>query len=71
MIPLIALIFVLLFGIEELVVQLEKSFSIFPMQGFCNKIYGNYHKTIGWDLNDCKEKCREGNGSDGRCERCW
>ena len=42
---------IFLYSIESLVVQLEEFFSIFPMQGFCNKIYDNSHEIIGWDPN--------------------
>ena len=54
-IPLVALISILLFGIEELAVQLEEPFSIFPMQGFYNNIYENSHKLIFWDTNYVKK----------------
>ena len=45
-IPLVVLISVLLFGIEELAVQLEETLSIYLMQGFCYNIYENAHEFI-------------------------
>ena len=30
-------------------VQLEEPLYIFYIQGFCNNIYNNAHKIIGWD----------------------
>jgi len=38
LIPAAAILSLFLFGIEELAVQLEEPFSIFPMQKFCNDI---------------------------------
>mmetsp|Transcript_37707 Transcript_37707/g.78244 ORF Transcript_37707/g.78244 Transcript_37707/m.78244 type:complete len:429 (+) Transcript_37707:65-1351(+) len=39
MVPAMAVLTVLLFGIEELATQLEEPFTILPMQAFCDKIY--------------------------------
>ena len=60
MIPSVAVIYIVLFGIEELAVQLEEPFSIFPMQGFCYKIYDNSHYIIGWDSKKGKENVDRG-----------
>ena len=30
------------------------------MQGFCNNIYDNAHKTIGWDPNEEKKNIERG-----------
>ena len=46
MILLVALLSILLFGIEELAVQLEETLSIYLMQGFCYNIYENAHEFI-------------------------
>ena len=48
---LVTVIYIFLFGVEEFLVQLEEPLSIFPMQGFCNNIYANSQKIIGWDTN--------------------
>ena len=48
---LVAAIYILLFVIEKLVVQLDEPFYIFTMQCFCNNIYNNVHKIIGWYPN--------------------
>ena len=34
---------------------MEELFYILSMQGFCNKIYDNYHDIIGWDTNKGKK----------------
>ena len=60
MILLGALIYVFIFFIEELAVQLEEIFSIFPMQGFYNKTYENSHETIGWYPNEDKNNVERG-----------
>mmetsp|Transcript_23946 Transcript_23946/g.29458 ORF Transcript_23946/g.29458 Transcript_23946/m.29458 type:complete len:576 (+) Transcript_23946:244-1971(+) len=39
MIPVVSMISIFLFGIEELATQLEEPFTILPMQAFCDKIY--------------------------------
>ena len=31
--------------------QLERTFSIFPMRGFCNNIHNNAHEIIGCNPN--------------------
>ena len=54
MILLVVEIYIFLFGIEELAFQLEEPFYDFPMQSFCNNIYHNSHKIIGWDTSKCK-----------------
>ena len=41
-------------------VQLEELFSIFPNEGFCNKIYNNSHEIIGWDHNKGKKNIERG-----------
>ena len=51
MIPSVVVISILLFGIEELAVNLEETLYISPIQSLCNKIYDNDHKIIGWDTN--------------------
>ena len=51
----VAVIFTFLFVIEELSVKLEELLSIFPMLGFCNKIYNNYHKIIVWNSKKGKK----------------
>ena len=55
MILSVAVIFILLLGIEELTAQMEEYFSIFIMQGFCNKIYKNANKIIGWDPKEVNQ----------------
>ena len=60
MIPSVEVIYIVLFGIEELAVQLEEPFSIFPMQGFCYKIYDNSHEIIGWGTNEGKNNIERG-----------
>ena len=54
MIPPIEVISIFLFGIKEFAVRLEEPSSIFPMQGFWNKIYDNSREIIGWDPNKGK-----------------
>ena len=41
-------------------VQLEEPLYIFPMQGFCNKIYNNYLKIVVWDTNEGKKNVERG-----------
>ena len=31
---------------------MEEPLYISPMQGFCNKVYENDHRIIGWDPNE-------------------
>ena len=47
-VPAMALTSVFLFDIEELATQLEESFTILPMQGFCDKIGANCDEIISW-----------------------
>ena len=35
---------------------MEEPLYIFTMKGFCNNIYNNSHKIIGWDPNEVKKK---------------
>ena len=39
---------------------MEETFSIFPIQGFCNHIYGNAHKIIDWGPNYEKKNVERG-----------
>ena len=39
---------------------MEEPFYIFPMQGFCNKIYENDHEIIGWVPNEGKKNVERG-----------
>ena len=60
MILSVAVLSILLFSVEELAVQLEEPFSIFPMQGFCNNIQNCSHKIIFWDTNEGKKNVDRG-----------
>ena len=48
MLPTMALLGVLLFGIEELATQMEEPFTILPMQAFCDKIGGWCDEISSW-----------------------
>jgi hypothetical protein len=52
MLPTMAVMTLLLFGIDELATQMEEPFTILPMQAFCDKI-GNWCKEIvSWKDGD-------------------
>lgn len=48
MLPTMALLGILLFGIEELATQMEEPFTILPMQAFCDKIGGWCDEIASW-----------------------
>ena len=52
MILSVVVIYILLFGIESLAVQLEEPLYILTMQGFYNKINNNSYKIIILDTNE-------------------
>ena len=47
-----AIISILLFGIEELAIQLEEPFTILPMQAFCDKIGTWCDEIVSWEPGD-------------------
>lgn len=49
MLPTMAMLGILLFGIEELATQMEEPFTILPMQAFCDKIGGWCDEMAGWE----------------------
>jgi len=49
MLPTMAMLGVLLFGIEELATQMEEPFTILPMQAFCDKIGGWCDEIASWE----------------------
>ena len=52
MIPAIAVIATMLFGIEEIGTQLEEPFTVLPMQAFCDKIYNWCMEIMSWAPGD-------------------
>lgn len=52
MIPSIAVISTMLFGIEEIGTQLEEPFTVLPMQVFCDKIYNWCMEIMSWSPGD-------------------
>jgi putative membrane protein len=52
MIPAIAVISTMLFGIEEIGTQLEEPFTVLPMQAFCDKIYNWCMEIMSWGPGD-------------------
>ena len=49
MVPGMAILGLLLFGIEELATQLEEPFTILPMQAFCDKIWNWCNEIASWE----------------------
>jgi len=49
MLPAMAMLGLLLFGIEELATQMEEPFTILPMQAFCDKIGAWCDEISGWE----------------------
>jgi putative membrane protein len=49
MLPTMAVIGLMLFGIEELATQLEEPFTILPMQAFCDKIWNWCNEIASWE----------------------
>ena len=52
LIPVVFMISVLLFGIEELGTQLAEPFTILPMQSFCDKIENWCNEIVSWEPGD-------------------
>jgi len=52
LIPSIAVISTMLFGIEEIGTQLEEPFTVLPMQAFCDKIYNWCMEIVSWSPGD-------------------
>ena len=52
LIPAIAVISTMLFGIEEIGTQLEEPFTVLPMQAFCDKIYNWCMEIMSWTPGD-------------------
>ena len=49
MLPTMAMLGLMLFGIEELATQLEEPFTLLPMQAFCDKIGNWCNEIAGWE----------------------
>jgi len=49
MLPTMAMLGLLLFGIEELATQMEEPFTILPMQAFCDKIGNWCNEIVSWE----------------------
>ena len=52
LIPSMAVISVMLLGLEEIGTQLEEPFTVLPMQAFCDKIYGWCMEIMSWSPGD-------------------
>ena len=52
LIPSIAIISIMLLGIEEIGTQLEEPFTVLPMQAFCDKIYNWCMEIVSWSPGD-------------------
>lgn len=52
MVPATIVISTALFGIEELATQMEESFTILPMQAFCDKIGKWCNEIVSWEDGD-------------------
>ncbi|KAG7348962.1 bestrophin, RFP-TM, chloride channel [Nitzschia inconspicua] len=52
MLPTMAVVTLLLFGIEELATQMEEPFTILPMQAFCDKIGNWCNEIVSWKDGD-------------------
>jgi predicted membrane chloride channel (bestrophin family) len=52
LIPAMAIISTMLFGIEEIGTQLEEPFTVLPMQAFCDKIYNWCMEIAKWSPGD-------------------
>ncbi|GFH56226.1 hypothetical protein CTEN210_12702 [Chaetoceros tenuissimus] len=52
LIPVMTILSLFLFGIEELATQLEEPFTILPMQGFCDKIYNWCQEIVSFKPGD-------------------
>ncbi len=52
LIPAVAVISTMLFGIEEIGTQLEEPFTVLPMQAFCDKIYNWCMEIMSWSPGD-------------------
>eukprot|EP00529_Nitzschia_sp_RCC80_P002097 CAMPEP_0113497370 /NCGR_PEP_ID=MMETSP0014_2-20120614/30599_1 /TAXON_ID=2857 /ORGANISM="Nitzschia sp." /LENGTH=556 /DNA_ID=CAMNT_0000391315 /DNA_START=131 /DNA_END=1801 /DNA_ORIENTATION=+ /assembly_acc=CAM_ASM_000159 len=58
MLPAMSVISLLLFGTEELAVQMEEPFTILPMQAFCDKIGNWCNEIVGWEDGDNGQRTR-------------
>lgn len=61
MIPAMAVISIMLFGIEEIGTQLEEPFTVLPMQAFCDKIYNWCMEIVSWSPGDNGRPMRTAN----------
>jgi len=52
MVPVISLVSLFLFGIDELANEMEEPFTILPMQAFCDKIYNWCMEIVSWEAGD-------------------
>ena len=52
MIPATTMLSLLLFGIDEIGIQLEEPFTILPMQAFCDKIYNWCNEIVSFKPGD-------------------
>jgi len=52
LLPAVAVISTMLFGIEEIGTQLEEPFTVLPMQAFCDKIYNWCMEIVSWAPGD-------------------
>jgi len=52
LVPAVAIISTMLFGIEEIGTQLEEPFTVLPMQAFCDKIYNWCMEIVSWAPGD-------------------
>ena len=52
LLPVLVMLSIFLFGIEELATQLEEPFTILPMQGFCDKIYNWCNEIVTFEPGD-------------------
>jgi predicted membrane chloride channel (bestrophin family) len=52
LLPVMVMLSIFLFGIEELATQLEEPFTILPMQGFCDKIYNWVNEIVTFEPGD-------------------
>ncbi len=52
LLPVLVMLSIFLFGIEELATQLEEPFTILPMQGFCDKIYNWVNEIVSFQPGD-------------------
>jgi predicted membrane chloride channel (bestrophin family) len=52
MLPSMAVLTLLLFGIDELATQMDEPFTILPMQAFCDKIGNWCNEIVSWQDGD-------------------